>query len=107
MARTKKTAVRKQANIPQTNVEVGADHENDFDDFEDDVMGGEDVDSEDDERDKKKRRHEEEEDPNKMPPYMFFDFRKGAEGWPSCVEFVDPKRADELLEKATTAAGIF
>ena len=40
-----------------------------------------------------------------MPPYMFFDFRKGADVWPSNVELVDPKRADELLEKATAAAG--
>jgi hypothetical protein len=35
---------------------------------------------------------------------MFFDFRKGTEVWPTCCELVDPKRADELLEKATSAA---
>lgn len=34
---------------------------------------------------------------------MFFDFRKGADNWPSNVELVDSKRAEELLEKATLA----
>lgn len=35
---------------------------------------------------------------------MFFDFRRGRSAWPENVEYVDPKRADELLEKATASA---
>lgn len=83
---------------------MNADHANEFDDFHDDVVG-EDDDSDEDDRDKgKKRRGYEDDGEDKAPSYMFFDFRKGTEAWPSNVELVDPKRADELLEKATAAA---
>lgn len=85
---------------------MNPDHANEFDDFHDDVVGEEEADSDEEDRDKGKKRrgYDDQEDENKLPPYMFFDFRKGSETWPSNVELVDPKRADELLEKATAAA---
>ena len=50
----------------------------------------------------RQRRGQEEED--KIPDYMFFDFRRGKEFWPTNVEIVDPKRCEDLLAKATAAA---
>eukprot|EP01033_Poteriospumella_lacustris_P010457 gene10460-7435_t len=96
---------------------VKPDHENNFDTLADDVLnageekGGLDDGSDSDsdaetnkaKRDRKKR-GEEEEEGEKVPPYMLFDFRKGAESWPKNCEMIDPKRFDELLEKATQAA---
>ncbi len=88
-------------------VNVNADHAQEFDDFHDDLLGEDEAGSDEDDRDKGRKKRgfgEEEDDANKLPSYMFFDFRKGADVWPSNVELVDPKRADELLEKATAAA---
>jgi hypothetical protein len=88
-------------------VSINPDHADAYDEFHNDVVGEEEGDSDEDDRDKGKKRRgygDEEEDANKPPPYMFFDFRKGTEEWPGCCELVDPKRADELLEKATAAA---
>eukprot|EP01038_Epipyxis_sp_PR26KG_P004031 gene4031-5768_t len=95
-------------------VGVNPDHMDNYDTFDQDVIGntGDDApagsDSDDDydrEKSGKKRakkfgQDEEEE----KAPYMFFDFRRGTTGWPSNVEYVDQKRADDLLDKATAAA---
>jgi len=88
----------------ESGVTVENDHVNSFDGYMDDIIGPEDeIDSDDEEKNKKNRydQQQEEDDGNKQPPYMFFDFRKGLDQWPSNVELIDPKRADELLEKAT------
>ena len=84
-------------------VGVGPDYGNEYDTFGNDVVG--DSESDDDDRDRKKRRdRDEEEEGEELPSFMFFDFRRGIDAWPSNVELVDPKRAEQLLEKATTAA---
>jgi len=88
----------------ESGLNVENDYTNSFDGFIDDIIGPEDeIDSDEEEKSKKNRydQQEEEDDSNKLPPYMFFDFRKGIDQWPSNVELIDPKRADELLEKAT------
>lgn len=89
----------------ESGVTVENDHVDSFDGYIDDIIGPEDeIDSDEEEKNKKNRydqQQEEEDDGNKLPPYMFFDFRKGLDQWPSNVELIDPKRADELLEKAT------
>lgn len=98
---------------------VNPDHENNFDTLADDIINGDhekvledgsgDSDS-DNEMGKKRKgqkhrdREGEEEQGDQVPPYMLFDFRKGPEHWPKNSELIDPKRYDELLEKATAAA---
>lgn len=86
--------------------EVLPDHSENFGSFADDVIGDEDDSDEDDyEKSKKRRDYEDENDEkNKVPSYMFFDFRRGDESWPANVELVDPQRAEELLTAATAAA---
>jgi hypothetical protein len=103
MARIKKKLA---STLDGGGVNVNPDRANEFDDFNDDLAGDEEGESDDDERDKGKRRPGgfDEPEETKPPSYMFFDFRKGAETWPTNVELVDPKRAEELLEKATSAA---
>ena len=90
----------------ESGVSVNPDHANNFDEFHEDVVGDEEGESDEEDRDKGKKRrgYDDQEDDSKPPSYMFFDFRKGAEVWPTCCELVDPKRSDELLEKATAAA---
>lgn len=100
-------STRPKRNVDEGGVAINPDHADAFDDFQEDVAGEEDGDSDDDgDKGKNKRRgmYDEEEDSNKPPSYMFFDFRKGSEEWPGCCELVDPKRADDLLEKAAAAA---
>lgn len=107
MNRRSRSAKKVIAGLDGGGVAINADHANEFDDFHDDLLGDEEGGSDDDDRDKKGKRRgfgDEEEDANKPPSYMFFDFRKGGDVWPSNVELVDPKRADQLLEKATAAA---
>jgi len=114
MARTKK--IFKKGLLPNsgaakattvTKVEVGADYADDYDSFEKDLANQDDSDDDDYDYDKEKDREnrgQEEEEEEKEPAYMLFDFRRGPTEWPLNVEYVDPKRAEELLEKATTAA---
>lgn len=70
---------------------------------------GNDSGSEDDEDDygkskKGRKPHRLDEEAEKVVEYMFFDFRKGAEGFPANCEIIDPARAEALLEKQTVAA---
>jgi hypothetical protein len=93
-------------------VSVNPDHENDYATLLDDVLGAVggiavESDSDEDYEDKKgsknnRRRRDEGDEP--PPPFMLFDFRRGPGAGPSGAELVDPKRCEELLEKATTAA---
>lgn len=53
---------------------------------------------------KKDRNRKEKDQDQKVPDFMFFDFRRGAEDFPKNCEIIDPARAEALLEKQTTAA---
>ena len=39
---------------------------------------------------------------NELPDYMFFDFRRGPDSFPSNCTIVDPMNAAEILEKQTS-----
>lgn len=114
MARTKQTARkstgRKVPRAPRGGageVNVGPDYDQDYDDFNKDILGDGDSDSEDDGYDIKKfkgRRDDDEEQQQGNEPYMLFDFRKGKDCFPENVDLIDAKRAENLLEKATAAA---
>lgn len=74
-----------------------ADYANEFEEFEDDVLG-EDSDDEDDMysyRKKKKKKKDAEQE----SAFMVFDFRKGPTQWPEGCELVDAQKASDLLEK--------
>ena len=91
------------ANAPK----IEGDYANEHDTFEKDVIGDDESDSEDvydHEKEKEKARKRRGEEETEEPAYMFFDFRRGIEKWPTNVEYVDPNRAELLLEKATTDA---
>lgn len=114
MARTKQTARKTGQKKPKAirasaEATVGPDYDQEYDDFNKDVLGdGEDSDSDDGYDFKPKgfgRRDEDEEDQQQgNEPYMLFDFRKGKECFPENVDLIDSKRAEDLLEKATAAA---
>lgn len=113
MARTKSTSRksgRKAPRAPRANgeVTVGPDYDQEYDDFNKDILGDGDSDSEDDGYDfnKFKGRRDDDDDQQQQgnEPYMLFDFRKGKEFFPENVDLIDAKRADTLLEKATAAA---
>ena len=83
----------------------GSDFANDYNDLIDDILHESDDDSDDGHgMDLRRTKKGDDEGDDKEPKYMFFDFRRGPEHWPDNVELVDPKRADALLEKATTEA---
>jgi hypothetical protein len=83
MARTKQTS-RKSAPVKATkatDVTVGPDYANDYDEFAKDVIGDNDSDSGEDNFDekgkKKGRNRDDEDDGSEKPiPYMLFDFRR-------------------------------
>lgn len=77
-----------------------------YDALSKDITGTEDSGSDDDDDFGKGRRGNKtpEDGEEKQPEYMFFDFRKGAAGFPLNCEIVDANRAQELLEKQTVAA---
>jgi hypothetical protein len=118
MARTKARGFRKggrglgQLGAPTTakpaKVAVESDYANQFDSLDKDILGKDESDDEeydyDKEKDKEAMRNRDEEEEEKDCAYMLFDFRKGPENWPQNVEYVDPRRADELLERATASA---
>jgi hypothetical protein len=114
MARTKQTARKtrggKVPRAPRSSGEatVGPGYDQEYDDFNKDILGDGESDSDDDGYDYKKfkgRRGEDEEEQNQgNEPFMLFDFRKGKECFPENVDLIDTKRAEELLEKATAAA---
>ena len=99
---------------------VPVDYENNFQDLDDDILGSEEGSDEEtglfeagtsrrrcgrrnnrrgDERSEVGGAKKDEE-----AVQMFFDFRLGRNAWPSTVEVVDPKRAQDLLAKAKEAA---
>lgn len=71
-----------------------------------DVLEGEDSDSDEEFNPNKMKasggkKNRQDENNNKHPDFMFFDFRKGAEGFPLNCEIIDPAKAELLLEKQT------
>jgi hypothetical protein len=114
MARTKQTARKTGRGAPRAprassaEATVGPGYDQEYDDFNKDILGDGESDSDDDNYDYKKfkgRRGEDEEEQNQgNEPFMLFDFRKGKEFFPENVDLIDAKRAEELLEKATAAA---
>lgn len=115
MVRLKKPNSNRNANNPQFSVAPA--HENDYSSLLDDVLAEKISEAKNDSDDddeygerggrgrKDRHRREDEEQEEKPPPYMLFDFRRGPTEWPKNVELVDPKRCEELVEKATKAAG--
>lgn len=115
MPRTKKAAPFGGAKVSV----VKPDHENDYGDMVEDVIGvngeklGDDnasdsgSDAEGGVYGKKKggkasRRDDPPDDGSEQQsPYMLFDFRRGPDNWPKNCELVDMKRFDELLEKVS------
>jgi hypothetical protein len=114
MARTKQTA-RKSGKIPRkrapaaTDAGVRAAYDQEYDSFNQDVLGDSADDSDSDDggysfKGKGRRDDEEDQQQTDTPAYMLFDFRKGKKDFPENVEYIDSKRVESLLEKATAQA---
>ena len=104
LARQRKEKIKEKARFEKSG-EI-EDETQAYDSLSKDLIGGDDSGSEDDDdygkRGKKKDPRGDDEE--KPPDFMFFDFRKGSDFFPSNCEIIDPSRAEVLLEKQTTIA---
>jgi len=72
-----------------------------------DLLGADDSDSDEDfdfKGAKGRKAPPKKDDENKLPDYMFFDFRRGPGDFPANCEIIDPIKAEVLLEKQTAQA---
>lgn len=83
-----------------------------FDSLVEDVIGNESSDSDEEDFSERKKGKPKSysrlpNDTEKIPDYMFFDFRKGPESFPKNCLIIDPARAEVLLQRQVLALKLF